>query len=163
MGSLEHRASQSCLPAGPSNVQELMEWPLSVVRMAFERPGWEARRRALLEPGIWEASDYSGVFAEHEARRLLFQAISILSGWAPRQHVSGRVCDSDENVQKLLLHMSKSESGGNMCVMPDINGMVAPLAQGVQDALAPDDSCTDRESFIEGYKEMERWLVENRM
>ncbi|CAE6929587.1 unnamed protein product [Symbiodinium sp. CCMP2592] len=158
-GSIEDVIARQHLPPGPSNLQELMQFPEHMVWTVFERADFKSRVLSLLQHGVCESSDYSGVFAEGEAKRLMFRAIERQTGFKV-PHVATRTCDIDSSAQATLVHISDVQERGNMCVFPDIRQQVHQLAQDWLDGCAPGPEAT-QDQQAQAYEAMHDWLRRN--
>lgn len=158
-GSILDVVGKMGLPQGPQSVEELFNYPIQLVQAAFSKPEWQDRCAALLRWGVVEHSDYSGIFAEREAKRLLFMALSQCNG-IHVPHMVTKTCDIDPGSQRILLRMSEALDDGESCVFADIRSQLHPEAQQWCFAAVPshDDSIKAKE---EAYRAMWSFLAEN--
>ena len=158
-GSLLDSISRSSLPAGPQSLQELFNFPSHILEVCFQRDGFQQRFRKLLEHGVVEYSDYSGVFAERQAKAMLFQTLR--EDWnLDVVHTVLRMCDLDRQCQRVLLHASNTLDAGTACVFPDVRMQVTEASQEHLDACVP---CKDLPTELRSraYHEMRAWLLSN--
>ncbi len=158
-GSILDIVSKQHLPKGPGTAEELFNYPESILKDAFVHGAWQDRCKALLSRGVVEHSDYSGVFAEREAKRLLFEALR--DHCAVRvPHMVTKTCDSDLLCQDVLLHSSSIQDDFWSCVFTDIRSRIHPDAQAWCDAALP--KCDDPlETRQHAYDTIISWLLEN--
>ena len=158
-GSLLDLASRRELPAGPSSLQEMFSFASEILKTCFRDAECEKRFRALLQHGVVESSDYSGVFAERQAKAMLFQTLEEDYGCRV-QHTVTRMCDIDRNCQQVLAHASENLDSGSSCVFFDIRELVLREAQDCLHRMVPgrDEPPADRKLK---YDEMRRWLFQN--
>ena len=103
-----------------------MNYPVDLVDDAFKSNERKQRCMSLLREGLIEHSDYSGISAEREAKRLLFQVI--------------KSCDIDPDCQAALVHASDTLDEQRSCVFKDIREQIHPVAQAFcEEALASAD------------------------
>eukprot|EP00435_Cladocopium_sp_Y103_P047823 s241_g14.t1 len=162
-GSLADLKSKEHLPAGPADVHELFNYPEVLVHDAFKKRQWETRFRQLLQDGLIEHSDYSGVSAEREAKRLLFQVLEDNYNF-PVSHCFLRACDIDSNCQDVLIQASDLLDGGRSCVFTDIRAQVHPEAQAhCEDVLKTINSAAadDMEASQAANQEIFDYLMQN--
>ena len=162
-GSLLDVASRSHLPPGPESLEQLFDFPGDLVDAVFADVSRADRCRRLLMHGVVEHSDYSGICAERESKRLLFQVLREQKR-LDVAHVFTKSCDSDAQCQKVLLHMSAVLDGGASCVFTDIRQQVVEDAQNWCTAMTPgqeDDGLYAREQVEGRYKEIQEYLLSN--
>ena len=162
-GSLADLMSKEHLPAGPADVHELFNYPEVLVHDAFKKSEWESRLRKLLQDGLIEHSDYSGVSAEREAKRLLFQVLEDNYSF-PVPHYFLRACDIDSNCQDVLIQASDLLDGGRSCVFTDIRAQVHPEAQAFCEDVLNKTNCAggdDKEAAEAANQEIFDYLMQN--
>lgn len=150
---------------GPQSLRELFEWPQAAIRgLSYED---RLRLKALSADRAIVYSDYSGCDCFREALSAAWRELAKGPEQIPADAFTWRrACDYAPACQRILCAMSKLNDGGNSCVLNDINDRLAPSARAVLDAMTP--TKPDRRSPAqvshakEAYKNMERWLVENR-
>ena len=158
-GSLMDTLSKYHLPRGAETFEELFNFPVTLLQAAFSQPEWEERCKSLLQRGVVEHSDYSGVFAERESKRLLFQALrEEQSFFVP--HMVTKTCDNDEVCQSVLIHASQVMDEQCSCVFTDIRSQIHPEAQEWCTAALPNP--TDPLQTCENaYTDIANFLLEN--
>jgi len=158
-GSVLDVLAKMRLPQGPQSVKELFNYPEQLVQAAFSKPEWQDRCVDLLRWGVVEHSDYSGIFAEREAKRLLFMALGQCKG-IHVPHMVRKTCDIDPSSQRVLLHMSEVLDAGESCVFADIRAQLHPEAQEwcLAASPKPEDSIKAKE---DAYQAMADFLLEN--
>lgn len=158
-GSVLDVVAKMRLPRGPTSVEELFNYPIQLVQAAFSKPEWRDRCGDLLRWGVVEHSDYSGIFAEREAKRLLFMALGQCAG-IHVPHMVTKTCDIDPGSQRFLLHMSEMLDDGESCVFADIRSQLHPEAQEWCFAAvpSPDDPIKTKEG---AYQAMSDFLAAN--
>ena len=158
-GSILDIVSKQHLPKGPGTAEELFNFPASILEDAFVHRQLKGRCKALLSWGVVEHSDYSGVFAEREAKRLLFEALKDrCSVHVP--HMVAKTCDSDLLCQDVLLHSSSIQDDSWSCVFTDIRSQIHRDAQEWCDAALPnhDDPLETRQH---AYDTIISWFLQN--
>ena len=158
-GSLLDQAARADLPPGPATLQEMFNFPTDLVQSCFSAPEFQERCRRLLEHGIIEHSDYSGVHAEREAKRLLLQALMEDHNMNV-PHLVTKTCDIDEEAQRVLLEASQQLDGCASCVFTDVHCQISPSAQAYVKMLQP-QARDSKEVKRAAYEDMQRWLLEN--
>ena len=145
------------MPSVALYVGSLFDFPQDMLKSIGEVDGC---LMALLNHGVLEGSDYSGVFAEREAKRLLFGALGELYGFRVR-HLVSRTCDLDQFSQAVLAQASSDlQDGGSSCVFTDIRKQVHIQAQGVLEALTPNGEIA-KEEGLAAYASTQSFLQEN--
>ena len=158
-GSLLQQMACERLPPGPASLEELFNFPSDLLKVCFDVPKFQARCRALLKHGIVEHSDYSGVHAEREVKRLLLQAMREDYGMEVA-HCVTKTCDNDRDCQKVLLAASEMLDDSRSCVFPDILCQISEDAQAVVAALQPPVGAT-REVKQAAHEAVRDWLFQN--
>ena len=158
-GSLEDVLASQYLPSGPSSLHELLCFPEDMLARVFANDQFKSNVMRLLEGGMIETSDYSGVCAAREATRLLLQAIHAHTGQEILCRVR-RMCDLDKTAQHVLLHISRTQDAGEACVFPDIRQQLHLAAQEFLESCAPPAGATVLERR-QCYEQMSQWLDEN--
>ena len=158
-GSLEDVLASQHLPPGPASLHELLCFPEDMLACVFADDKFKSSVMRLLEGGIIETSDYSGVCAAREATRLLLQAILAHTGQEIPCRVR-RMCDVDKTSQHVLLHLSRTQDSGEACVFPDIRQQLHLSAQKFLESCAPAPGASSLER-MQCYEEMSQWLDEN--
>ncbi|CAE7253617.1 unnamed protein product [Symbiodinium sp. CCMP2592] len=138
-GSLADLSARSSLPPGPASLDEMFDYPIDITQVLFSNSDYSARCRALLQHGMVEHSDYSGIGAEREAKRLLLQVFREIYGWHV-PHVFRKSCDSDPHCQDILQMASHTCDEGSSCVFSDILHQLVPDAQAWCRAAVQDNS-----------------------
>ena len=157
-GSLADLISKSHLPPGPANFEELMNYPVDLVDDAFKSNERKQRCMSLLREGLIEHSDYSGISAEREAKRLLFQVLHEEYGLSVPHHFI-KSCDIDPDCQAVLVHASDTLDEQRSCVFKDIREQIHPVAQAFcEEVLASADP--DSIDLLEAaYKKIFQYLL----
>lgn len=158
-GSVLDVVARRRLPQGPKSVEELFDYPNQLVQAAFSKPEWQGRCADLLRWGVVEHSDYSGIFAEREAKRLLFLALGQSHG-IHVPHMVRKTCDIDPGSQRFLLHMSETLDDGESCVFADIRSQLHPEAQEWCSAAVPSPSDSTK-AKEDAYQAMSDFLAQN--
>ena len=144
-GSLAERVCQQSLPKGPASVAELFDYPSGLLQSVFANSTFADRCVKLLSKGVAEHSDYSGVCAERESKRLLCQALGEDFG-IHVPHVVTKTCDIDRICQQVLVHLSESQDSRGSCVFSDIRTQIHPEAQAYCSQHLPNDRATKEQS-----------------
>ena len=158
-GSLAERFAKQSLPKGPASPAQLFNYPQELVRSVFANSAYADRCMKLLAKGVAEHSDYSGVCAERECRRLLFQVLYQDFGVSFPQVVT-RTCDIDKTCQEVLVHLSESQDSSRSCVFTDIRTQIHPEAQAFCSQLVPDENAS-KEECEASFKSIWDYLMEN--
>ena len=137
-GSLPDLLSRRSLPAGPASVQELFNYPVDIVRVLFQDAERAQRCKRLLKDGIVEHSDYSGIGAERECKRLLLQVLNEDCCFR-MDYVYRKSCDIDPRCREVLTHMSHALDEGESCVFCDITHQLVKEGQDWCAASDPSD------------------------
>ena len=150
--------SKSHLPPGPANFEELVNYPVDLVDDAFKSNERKQRCMSLLREGLIEHSDYSGISAEREAKRLLFQVLHEDYGLSvPHNFIKS--CDIDPDCQAVLVHTSDTLDEQRSCVFKDIREQIHPVAQAFcEEALASADP-DSIDLFEAAYKKIFQYLL----
>ena len=158
-GSLLDQAARADLAPGPATLAEMFNFPSDLVRTCFAAPQFEDRCRRLLQHGIVEHSDYSGIHAEREAKRLLLQTL-LEECDMNVPHIVSKTCDIDSHAQTVLLEASRELDGGESCVFPDVHCQIPAEAQAYIQALQPQPE-DSKEVKRAAHEAVRRWLLDN--
>ena len=159
-GSLADLSARSSLPPGPASLEEMFDYPIDITQVLFSIPAFSARCRALLQHGIVEHSDYSGIGAEREAKRLLLQVFDEIYGWHV-PHVFRKSCDRDFHCLDILKHASHAWDEGSSCVFSDIMHQLVPDAQAWCSAAMQGTPTESPESHLRVNSEIRHFLLNN--
>lgn len=147
-GSLGDLLSKSHLPPGPDSLKELFNYPVNLVADAFKVSERKDRCLSLLRDGVAEHSDYSGISAEREAKRLLFQVLEEDYDLSVPHEVT-KACDIDPDCQDVLIQASDILDNGRSCVFTDIRCQVHPEVQAFcEDALVKADGSQEGQQAV---------------
>lgn len=162
-GSLADRLAHSHLQPGPDSVENLFNYPVELVETIFQDAKRETRLRELLADGLVEHSDYSGISAEREAKRLLIQVLAEEHNFQVPHHVS-KACDIDKDCQQVLVEASTVLDEGRSCVFTDIREQIHPEAQAFCSdviAKAQADVGVDPTCLESAYSKIFQYLLQN--
>ena len=161
-GSLADLVSRRSLPPGPRDLGELLNYPQSVVQVLFSDANRAHRCLTLLSQGLTDHSDYSGIAAEREAKRLLLQVL------AEQYSVSvdceyTKSCDIDPCCQQVLCHMSACLDNNASCVFSDIRDQIPEEGRAFCSELEPNpgDTWLSREEVEQHYGDIKAFLLKN--
>ena len=143
-GSLLDLAARRHLPKGPESLQELFNFPSDMVRQIFADPERAKCCANLLKDGVVESSDYSGIAAEFEAKRLILQVLREEKSICA-EHFLTKTCDIDVHCQRALGHMSHMLHNAQTCVFADIREQIHVNAQRWCASMDPAFGGTGRE------------------
>ena len=160
-GSLADRLARSHLKPGPASVEDLFNYPVELVAAVFQDAERGRRLRELLADGLIEHSDYSGVSAEREAKRLLIQVLAEDHHFKVSRYFI-KACDIDEECQKVLVHTSDHLDEGRSCVFTDIREQIHPEAQAFcSDVIAKAKEAGTEAEFLSAHSDILHYLLQN--
>ncbi|CAE7251503.1 unnamed protein product [Symbiodinium sp. CCMP2456] len=161
-GSLADLVSRRNLPPGPKDLGELVSYPQDVLRVLFSDADRAHRCISLLSKGLTDHSDYSGIAAEREAKRLLLQVL------AEQYCVSvdyeyKKSCDIDPCCQQVLCHMSACLDNNESCVFADIRDQIPEEGRTFCEELepSPTDTWLSREDVEKHYGDIKAFLLKS--
>ncbi|CAE7439049.1 unnamed protein product [Symbiodinium sp. CCMP2592] len=161
-GSLADLVSRRNLPPGPRDLGELLNYPLAVVQVLFSDTNRAHRCLALLSQGLTDHSDYSGIGAEREAKRLLLQVLAEQYSVSVDYEYT-KSCDIDPCCQQVLCHMSACLDNNASCVFADIRDQIPEEGRGFCSELEPNpgDTWLSREEVEKHYSDIKAFLLKN--
>ena len=157
-GSLADLLSKSHLPPGPSNLEQLMNYPADLVADAFRDNERKQCCMCLLQEGLIEHSDYSGISAEREAKRLLLQVLHEDYGFSIQHHFV-KSCDIDPECQAVLVHASDTLDESRSCVFKDIREQIHPVAQAFCEETLANVDPDSTDELEAAYRQIWQYLL----
>jgi hypothetical protein len=158
-------------PPGPTNAQELEDWPMMQLLSVDSKPGLQLAQRfmTLLKYGTLNTTDYSGADCPREMDYQLSLAMAKKYGLPePPRFSFVRACDNDHLPQKVLLQAAKKLDKCRTCVSPDILSVLDKDTRKFLDEMEPplemrtSDKEADRVHASKMYSQMLDWLMANR-
>ncbi|CAE7548869.1 unnamed protein product [Symbiodinium natans] len=159
-GSLADLSARSTLPSGPASLTELFNYPVSLVEKLCSTGYAASQCKRLLADGIVQHSDYSGIGAEREVKRLLLQVLREEHA-LEIPHMFTKSCDIDVHCQEVLKHASHILDKGSSCVFADIMHQLVPEAQNWCAQMIADMPERNLEEQCKINKEILEFLMQN--
>ena len=159
--------SRRNVPAGPTTVRELFQWPATVLEQIATRPGCKDRMLRNIVNGVLNTTDYSGVDCPREICYQLGAAMQKIWNIHPSMRFL-RSCDNGVIQQKVLTWISNELDGGKSCVFSELESVLDTATKEVLDAMEPTEehrSSNDpdvREATVAAYQDIKAVLYQNR-
>ena len=159
--------SRRNVPAGPTTVRELFQWPATVLEQIATRPGCKDRMLRNMVNGVLNTTDYSGVDCPREICYQLGAAMQKIWNIHPSMRFL-RSCDNGVIQQKVLTWISNELDGGKSCVFSELESVLDTATKEVWDAMDSTEehrSSKDpdvREATVAAYQDIKAVLYQNR-
>lgn len=164
-GTIDYMVAHGNLPKGPHTLEDLIDWPSTLLRMVATGQGVEGvlrkrRVEAALQTGLAMHSDFSGRGSPEIATAMLGAAAHGL-GWhipGPSSHkwlMSWCTCDRGEAQQRFLLSLNSHN------IFQDIMDFLPPQLREDVEALRPTAADTSKEAKKAKYMQ-QRELLQSR-
>ena len=134
-GCLADIAEHRTLPSGPSNVDELFEWPTEIVNSIARRQDMMERMVRLFSCGMRTSSDYAGMDCPGEALEQLISAMKKQWGEEPGALMHMYACDRGDLPQTVLRALR--EKRGHGCIFKRIQDRLPADMRDKCDRMVP--------------------------
>jgi hypothetical protein len=142
-GGIEFRNRSLEMPAGPKNLEDLMEWPAFTVGEVVADPGRKMRLFDEMRKGLSVTSAYSGLRVSHVLREKynLWPQIDFI-----------HACDIARGSQAVLRQLARNLDLNASCVFGDLEDRLPLETKNVLASLAPSRTAPNSEKAC-AYKE----------
>lgn len=159
-GGIEFRNRNFALPSGPSNLEELMKWPATIVEELIKDPSRKERFFNICKQGFNVGTSYSGLDAPREALTQICHYLQAEYGVWPRLSFS-HACDIAPVPQYVLVELARREDLSASCVFGDLESRLSLEARAKLDELNPEKNASP-EAKAQSYQSMWKYLRDNR-
>lgn len=150
---------------GPESVSELYAWPRDVATALFSNENNDKFRnfKHMLELGVANVTDYSGIDMPRESMRCLLKGLqSLMNHDIDMTKITWqRSCDSGKLQRKCLEWQSRKFDGGSSCVFKDLLHRLPEHAQQWIQSHWPSKT-SSKEDRIAAIQDIQHWLMDHR-
>lgn len=164
----ERESRSAFLPAGPSTLEELLDWPMQIVQGIRSSGAPEDEELALrlqtnFAGGVKAYTDYSGMDCPKEAMRLGVLATEKSFGMTFPSPPFTFVRASDKGLlqQRVLADLAQMDGEPFSCLFGDLLERLPPAARQHLEAALPEQGATKQEKS-QAYQDIRSWLLSNR-